>query len=446
MTCRRVTSLAAGVRIGRGSARARARVRVRGAVLAVALLVAVAVPRAVIALVIDTCTTAQQLSLWGPPPGPDVTSGGVSGPSSGLLGGSREVRLERTSGNAGPVELDVGTAIADTCTYASGSFTTGTAVLSYDGPDGSALVTPDGLGGIDLTAGGTQTGIRLFATSDRGAVVTVTLHSGVGACGQASVSVPADPTFTIGAYDLLFAGFTTAAGCANPANPASVGAITVHIDGATPAVDLAIDLIETFAAPPPTPTVPATSTPGVPAPTPTGTPSATAPSTGTPTVTPTATASAAPTDTPTSMPTLTPTATAPPTPTASLTPTSTPSGSPTATQTPTVSATATPTSQPTETTRPTETPRPTETGRPTETPRPATPTATPEEVSDESEDPDSPSPCNDRVDNDRDGLTDCADPQCAGDRECPTAAPTASWPGIGLLVAALAAVAARRLR
>ncbi|MCK6553090.1 hypothetical protein L6Q96_00665 [Candidatus Binatia bacterium] len=376
--------------------------------------------RTAAALIVDSCSTGQHLEISGPPAGPAQTGGSVAGPSSGLLGGSRDVLLERTSNNAGPVELDVGTAIPDTCTYASGSFTAGNALVSYDGPDSASALDPTGLGGVDLTAGGTQAGIRLHATSDLGAQISVTIYSGASACSQVSLLVPADTAFTIDTYDLPFSGFVTAPGCATPAVLASIGAITIRIDGATPAVDLAIDLVETFGGPTPTPSVPPTPTlpqpsatpSAIPSPTPTGSPTL-APTTA---LTPTTTPTVASTSTPTSSATSTPTRIA----TTTTTPSAVPSATATATHPPSASPTATPTSPP--------------------------PTPTPPEVIDESEDPNSPSPCNDRIDNDRDGLTDCADPQCAGAPQCPAAAPTASWLGVGMLVIMLALLGWRTLR
>lgn len=379
----------------------------RAAAAVVALLAVAARPAPAEAVVIDACSASQQLVISGPPSGAMTLTGSAAGAGAGLLGGDRDVVIERTSTNAGPVELDVGTAIPDTCTYASGSFTTGRAELSYDGQDGSPVLDPSGLGGVDLTAAGSQTGLRMFAASDRGATVVLTLYSNATACSAASVTVPADPTFTIISIDLPFSSFVTATGCAGPANPAIIGAVTVRIDGATPAVDLAIDLIETFGPPPPS----ATST--------------IAPPTGTPT-------------SPAATPTKTPVPSHSASPTASPSPSLTPSATPTSTASPHPTFTVTPTG--------TTTPTPTVTLTPPPTVPPPTSTPTPIELIDESEDPGSPSPCNDGIDNDRDGLTDCADPQCASSNVCPTAAPAASGFGVALLVAALGFIAALTLR
>jgi len=107
-----------------------------------------------------------------------------------------------------------------------------------------------------------------------------------------------------------------------------------------------------------------------------------------------------------------------------------PQATPTRTATPTATATATPTVTPTTT--------------PTATPS-ATPTATP---------PSSEaflgfSSCTDGIDNDMDGLIDCADPDCSHTPPCGAPVPLMSWSPLALLVVALFSAGAfgvRRIR
>jgi hypothetical protein len=54
--------------------------------------------------------------------------------------------------------------------------------------------------------------------------------------------------------------------------------------------------------------------------------------------------------------------------------------------------------------------------------------------------------CSDGIDNDGDGLIDCGDPDCAGDRACTAPAPVLSWPGLLAAILLLGGVAAYRLR
>lgn len=79
---------------------------------------------------------------------------------------------------------------------------------------------------------------------------------------------------------------------------------------------------------------------------------------------------------------------------------------------------------------PTETP----TASPTVTPT-ATPTATPTPPHEDTTGSDTG--CTDGIDNDGDGLTDCADPDCGNTPACGPVAPTVSHSGLGLAVLSL---------
>jgi hypothetical protein len=118
-----------------------------------------------------------------------------------------------------------------------------------------------------------------------------------------------------------------------------------------------------------------------------------------------------------------------PTPTETQTPTETPTPSitPTTTNTPTSTPTNTPTNTPTST--PTRTP----TATPTRTP-PATATRTLAARENSAGD----SACHDGIDNDGNGLTDCADPACSSTFGCKAPAPAMSPPMGAFLVVALA--------
>ena len=98
--------------------------------------------------------------------------------------------------------------------------------------------------------------------------------------------------------------------------------------------------------------------------------------------------------------------------------------------------TATPTETPTVTATPTETP--TATATPTETPTAtaATPSTTPTKALRENSA--GAQACSDGVDNDFDGLVDCADPDCFGVAPCGVPAPTLSQ-GMTVLLAVLMA-------
>jgi hypothetical protein len=190
-------------------------------------------------------------------------------------------------------------------------------------------------------------------------------------------------------------------------------------------------------------------------PTPTSTPTITLTSTSTATATPTNSPTSPPTSTPSGTPTLSPTSTGTPPPTGTPTMTGTPTLTPTITETATITPTQTPTNTPTITNTPTmtetptDTPIPTATSSPTETSTPtntptvtntptmtdtptttSTPTGTPTETPTRT-----PAPfenaggdqfCRDGIDNDNNGLIDCADPACTGVPPCTSAAPLLS--------------------
>ena len=96
----------------------------------------------------------------------------------------------------------------------------------------------------------------------------------------------------------------------------------------------------------------------------------------------------------------------------------------------TPTSTLTPSSTPTQTERPTTTSTPTETGTPTQT---ATPTTTPTVTST----PMQEDQCGNHIDDDGDGLIDCADPDCALSPLCRKPTPAMSHEAILLLAVGL---------
>ena len=208
--------------------------------------------------VVDTFETGSFLGIFGAPAGFQSVS--ATDDVAGVLGGERDIVLTRNSANTGAVDLDFGLSFPGTVSYASGSSVTGSLLLAYDGDDNDASnLNPIGLGGLDLTSGGGYA-FALGAVSDLGASATLTVYSNSTSCSSASIAIPADPSYTFAIFQVDFTSFSTASGCTSPANFANVGAITLLIDGSTPAVDISVDLFETVANPPPT--NPGTGTPG----------------------------------------------------------------------------------------------------------------------------------------------------------------------------------------
>ncbi len=167
--------------------------------------------------------------------------------------------------------------------------------------------------------------------------------------------------------------------------------------------------------------------------TPTHTATVTETPTHTATVTETPTHTATVTDTPTR------TATVTETPTLTATVTDTPTHTATVTETPTHTATVTNTPTLTLTATETATLTPTLTQTPIGTPT-VTPTQTPTRTPAPSEDSGGVQFCSDGIDNDNNGLTDCADPACATVAPCSGAAPMMSPHMLLVLIGVLAGI------
>ncbi len=190
-------------------------------------------------LLIDVFDAAQTVSVSGAPLGPKSIFDSITAP--GILGGERDVFLQRTSANSGSISVDVDGSFAGALAYASSPATTGSALMTYDGTDGASGINFTGLGGIDLTQAGLNLGINLSTTSDNGASVTFTIYTDATHFSLFTVPVLADPTFTFTDYFVDFASFVPT-GADGGANYTNVGAITVLLDGTSnPGTDIGID-------------------------------------------------------------------------------------------------------------------------------------------------------------------------------------------------------------
>lgn len=108
-----------------------------------------------------------------------------------ILGGERDITLTVTNGSPGRVFNAAVTSEQFTISCPNGA--SGTALVQYDGTDGSAnLSLHPGLGGLDLTQSNGQ-GFRVSATTDIQTVFTITAYDGSGNKGSASRTVIGDP-------------------------------------------------------------------------------------------------------------------------------------------------------------------------------------------------------------------------------------------------------------
>ncbi len=190
----------------------------------------------------------EQVAVTGSPVGSRSAFENVA--DSGSIGGYRGLLVTRTS-DRGSISADVNDSITGALTYNSGVGAAGFLEIHYDGNNASSVLDPSGLGGIDLTASGLNTGFRFRATSDLGATLTFEVVSGAGNLSVASVAVQADPTFTFHDYILPFSVFSPAAGY-SAADFTHAGAISIVIDGRLhPGVDIALEPIQLAAVPEP---------------------------------------------------------------------------------------------------------------------------------------------------------------------------------------------------
>lgn len=194
-------------------------------------------------IVIDGFGTDQS-SIFVLPGGgnPSSSNSGVAAPDA--VGGSRNVGITRVTGNdldSANVGLTPGI-----FTFSSAAANNSVGRIIWDG-DTNNSVNPTGLGGVDLTGGGTNTFLRLQARSDITGTLYITVFTSATSYSTVAITLPAGgfgaTPFT--EYIIPFSSFTQGA----PANVTSssigfnlgaatggvtftnVGAITLFVDG-----------------------------------------------------------------------------------------------------------------------------------------------------------------------------------------------------------------------
>lgn len=186
-------------------------------------------PLAASAITIDDFTTLQEeeIDLGGPPNPVTDTDSAAAG---GAIGGTRTIVLTRTAGG-GSASVDVGYSVANALSVSTGAGVLANARLIYDGDTNDAL-DPIGLGGIDVTDGGTSSLVRLLVESDQtGVVIRVTFHEGTN---QSYVDLVTSGGNTFGSPQVLDGTFgSLVTGGSGPADLTNVGAITIDISGPT---------------------------------------------------------------------------------------------------------------------------------------------------------------------------------------------------------------------
>ena len=147
--------------------------------------------------------------------------------AAAILGGHREVLVNAVSGT-GTVQVVVNQNSNSLFNYSESPSTVGNSTVIWDGTAGDhTTVNPIGLGGIDLTNGGTQDSFVFnIPFSDVPAQETVTVYTDATHVSQATLSVP---MFSSNLQQRLKFSDFTALPTLSAANFAQVGAITYSI-------------------------------------------------------------------------------------------------------------------------------------------------------------------------------------------------------------------------
>lgn len=171
----------------------------------------------------------------------------------GAIGGEQEVLLERTSNNLGSLQADSNGSVASVFSLGTGPATTGRVTLTYDGIDGDPGLNHVGLGGVDVTEGGLNTGLIIEAASDLGILAEVTFYTDASHFSTITAVLPATGSTTT--YAQTFLSFASFLPTGLGADFTNIGAIQIMFSNAgRPGADLGVSLI--VAAQPfvPTPT------------------------------------------------------------------------------------------------------------------------------------------------------------------------------------------------
>ena len=229
----------------------------RSSTLALAALLATTLSAAPV--VIDTFASTQGLVSVGPGTQANPLSNDAGVSSSSSLGGARNIGVTRVAGD-GFDFVNVSTNLFEMNSAAADN---ATGKIIWDGDTNGTVNAATGLGGVDLTAGGLNTGLRLRARSDVTGTIYITIFTSATSYSTVALTLPGQgfgstpftefflpfATFALGANATVTSngvGFNllTATGTANFT---SVTAITLLVDGTGPnsaGLDTQIQLLQ----------------------------------------------------------------------------------------------------------------------------------------------------------------------------------------------------------
>lgn len=187
-------------------------------------------------LIIDTFRNSQSSKAS---PSIPVATSSLNAPSSDVLGVERDLYVKPMDG-LGEIELRVNAFGKEVLQYDTTSGVMGTGIITWDGVDGTADPTPSmGLGGVDLTMGGTNSAFLMMLGIDAtgaGEVVKVRLFKdGIAGYSEGAIPFPiTDGTATVyGSLD-----FSSLSG---PVSPADVDAIQMVLGENKKSIDAQVD-------------------------------------------------------------------------------------------------------------------------------------------------------------------------------------------------------------
>ena len=155
-----------------------------------------------------------------------------------VLGGERDIRVQRVSSGKGPVEASAGIPESGLFSLNTGVATRGVATLVWDGKDAKDCVNYGGLNSFDLTQQGQNSVFSLTAGSDLGAQLRLRVYESATVYSEYKALLPA---FSDGApVHLLFPFADFKASNEGAVHFDRAGAITLEILGDKSGADVLI--------------------------------------------------------------------------------------------------------------------------------------------------------------------------------------------------------------
>lgn len=212
----------------------------RALLLASSLLLLTATGTVAQPIVIDTFSTNQaSLQLDFPPAG---TSTASSASGAGILGSERDMEIDLAGGVIAGNGMDA-VVSSGFFSYSQDATIQGSGRIEWDGTDGSPALNPTGLGGIDLTAGGTQDAFLLSVIFDDLPVdVVIEVYSDAGNASSLTFTSPG-LIFAATNFVIPFSALTPTLGAG--VDWTDVGAITLTLGSSITAPDVVIDFVQT---------------------------------------------------------------------------------------------------------------------------------------------------------------------------------------------------------